>query len=815
VDAAPDGRTLRVVWRYPHEGGTVPVEWRFGIIGKALTVAVRCEVRIVQGFSLGGVAGAPLRRRLRVPYLPVGNLDYLPADRLFVCRYLDWTGSNASRCPQGDATYDRRTDNTRNPLRESGYVAVSPCVNEVLPNLPNPPSPFLDLLGDRIMLDIWRHHRNTYRGDAENLMALKDNGVDHLAIIQHVWQRYGYDVKLPDHIPANPAWGGDAGMIAFGRAANRCGYVWSVHENYIDLYPDAPSYDPTARVLREDGSPSPAWFNRGTGVQSYGLKCNRALGYARKNSPYIHRTYGTTAAYLDVHTCVPPWHQLDHEAGQPMAAMARAKVKFDTELFQYMRDTHEGPLFGEGNNQAYWAGKCDGCEAQVSGGEDHAPFLDFDLLKLHPQMVNHGMGYYERWFRQGYNTQWGRDAASPEQIDKYRAQELAYGHAGFVGSNATDNIQWVAKEHHLMHAVQALYGNSRVIDIRYEVAGRLVTGSAALAFGERLRQCIRYASGLTLWVNWDKKPWKVHGRLLPQWGFLALGSGTEAWTAVVDGRIADWVDCPEYVFADARTSFEMPYLANKYDIEPRLREFRNLGGGRFRVTYEWIVGERLPNDAHCFVHFLNKSASNHEKIAFQQDHALPTPCTTWRPGQVVVDGPYEISLPEDQTFTQYDWVIGLYNKRGRLPLKGVQMGGNRVLIARIAVERGKKGVTAVRLADFAELRKRLEAERVDFRAHLNPPGSFVRFDKLATDGSVKIEKGQRRLVIFPYPREQRFKLELDLMRLAPGAASRKLRLQALAAGTQRPLGPVPFALNKGRLTFEAGQPGAGRFVLEW
>ncbi len=54
---------------------------------------------------------------------------------------------------------------------------------------------------------------------------------------------------------------------------------------------------------------------------------------ARQNAPEIHRRYGTTAAYLDVHTCVPPWHQLDHEAGQPYAAMCRGKVIADTALF--------------------------------------------------------------------------------------------------------------------------------------------------------------------------------------------------------------------------------------------------------------------------------------------------------------------------------------------------------------------------------------------------------------------------------------------------------------------------------------------------
>ena len=95
----------------------------------------------------------------------------------------------------------------------SGYLAVSPDIGEVLPNIPHPPSPYRGLLGPRIMLDVWNHHNGTYQGDAENLRALKDNGVDHLAIISHVWQRYGYDVKLPDHLPANPQFGGEEGMI--------------------------------------------------------------------------------------------------------------------------------------------------------------------------------------------------------------------------------------------------------------------------------------------------------------------------------------------------------------------------------------------------------------------------------------------------------------------------------------------------------------------------------------------------------------------------------------------------------------------------
>ena len=50
--------------------------------------------------------------------------------------------------------------------------------------------------------------------DAENLRNLKDLGVDHLVIIQHDWQHFGYDVKLPDHLPANPRNSGPGGILA-------------------------------------------------------------------------------------------------------------------------------------------------------------------------------------------------------------------------------------------------------------------------------------------------------------------------------------------------------------------------------------------------------------------------------------------------------------------------------------------------------------------------------------------------------------------------------------------------------------------------
>jgi len=525
-----------------------------------------------------------------------------------------------------------------------------------------------------------------------------------------------------------------------------------------------------------------------------------------------------------------------------MAAMALAKVKFVTELFQFERDTHGGPLFGEGANHFYWAGRCDGVEAQVAGGEDHSPFLDFDLLKLHPQMVNHGMGYYERWFRRGYDAQWGADAGSVEQFDKYRAMELAYGHAGFLGNNLVHHVQAVVREHHLLHPVQRLYGTARPVDIHYEVDGQFVAASAALVAGDTTRQRIRYDSGLTLWVNWRPESWKIDvakekfgvlGKsrreealtsnrksqvanqkfLLPQWGFLALGPDTEVSTTLRNGQVADYAECPEYIFADARTWFDLPYMRAKKDIEPRLRDFKHVGSNRVQVTYEWLVNDTLEEDYLCFVHATNPKTAGPDHIVFQGDHAVPKPTRQWRKGEVIKDGPHELLVSDK--FNTYDLTIGLF-KGDRVRLKGADSGANRILIARLKVEKPPgRGILITAEKVTPAMRSQPPSNEADFTAHTNPSGTWFDFGKLATDGAVKINREKNRLVLFPYPREKKFRVSLDLKALAPGAGLSRVQVRALRAGTQEDLGPAEFKPENGRLLLTFGVPSAGRYVLTW
>jgi hypothetical protein len=105
--------------------------------------------------------------------------------------------------------------------------------------------------------------------------------------------------------------------------------------------------------------------------------------------------------------------------------------------------------------------------------------------------------------------------------------------------------------------------------------------------------------------------------------------------------------------------------------------------------------------------------------------------------------------------------------------------------------------------------------QADFTAHMNRPGTWIDFGPVATDGAVKINRANDRLMLFPYPRNRPFRVSLDLKTLAPAADPARVAVRALAAGDSRGLGPAEFRWEKGRLVISVGMAGAGRYVVNW
>ncbi|UCH33389.1 MAG: hypothetical protein JSV65_12500 [Armatimonadota bacterium] len=787
-----EGDGLAVRGQYESEGAAVPIAVSLRIAGKTLVVAVEGPAG-PEHFSLGSLGPVPLRRVISVPYLDAGDVRYLPHNGLYYSAILDWVDTNASRQDDTTAHYGALTDGSRNPIREVGYITVSPDLREVLPNIPLPPSPYLNELAPRVMLDIWG---GAFAENAQLIRDLADYGVTNAAIIKHVWQRGGYDNEYPTVLPANAGLGGDDALREFSRAAAEAGHVFSLHENYIDFYPNSELWDEADVARDAQGEMQKAWFNGAVQIQSYAAKPTALIKYARQFASEIHTRYDTSAAYLDVHTCVPPWFHVDFDAGAPGAGRARTVYDANLGLFGLERAAHGGPLFGEGNNHFYWAGAVDGAEAQVAGGESAPLLVDFDLLKIHPQMVNHGMGYHERWLREGYNGDWGSRVPPQYRMDKYRSMEIAYGHAGFIANQILREPTYAAKEHHLVGPVQALYGAAKALAVEYEVGGRMLDVSDAVAAGVLDRVHVRYDTGLDVWVNFRAQDWQVGDHRIPQHCFFAEAPDLLACSWRQGETFRDYAETPRTIFADARSVIVAPWK----DITPNVASFEALGNRRFRVTYEWRVNDALDYDHHVFVHFTDSGPG--EGIVFQQDHAPPVPTSQWQPGQTVTDGPYEIEVPESAG-ERFTWAIGLYRGE-RVSLRGKLDSSGRVVLGEITV--APDGAVAFAATEEADIADRA----AEFERRMNREGKLVDFGKIAADGTVFIRREGGALRVMPIPRGRAGTLTLRLREL--GLNWERAQVSAVGVDGEELRGWEAPVVD-GSLTLRLEMPQARSFVV--
>ncbi len=773
VQAGPNGQSTCVV-KYDVGGQPAAITLTAKLTGKRLRLDVSCDQPLIQ--SVAGGSYGPVMRRIAAtsPYNPCQPY-FLPNENLFVSAYPNWMASNASEHGGVGVSYWAMTDGSHNPVREQFVYTAAWHLAEVFPEIPNPASPFREKLADKVILDIWG---GKYTDIARTFETLKEYGIDHCAAIIHDWQRSGYDNALPDHLPAAADKGGDEGMKVLVQTGTRLGYLVSLHENYVDYYPNYDHYTESDICLNSEGKKIQAWYNPGTKIQSFAVKPTAILRLAATQSPEISRRFGTNSNYLDVHSAVPPWFHIDFRAGEPGAGMFKTVFDAHRDLWAYERKTHHGPVFGEGNNHAYWSGLLDGVEAQFgtgwAGNEGMgAPLaVDFDLLQIHPRQLNHGMGYYERWWGR---PQWG-SIPPLAVLDQYRMQEVVYGHAGFLAGSVWNNVPYAWLERHLMSPVTARYGTKTVKSIRYEVGGKWVDGTAAAKAGEWKRVEVAYGNGLTITANDAEKPMTVDDVVLPRFGWVAKGAGVTAWTALKGGVVADYAETPESVFANARDA-ALWNTSGITRVLPRATKVAQTGPRSFSVTYSWRVDDLMKMDCNAFVHFSKNAFDTYdEQIVFQQDHGMATASSKWQRGTAYQDGPYTIQVPANVPDGDYSWTIGLINPGGgRVSLMGVDDGHGRV----------KLGVLRVRgdQVSFTPEEGAGEEKLAWYTRNVNAEGKVVDFGALRTNGSVLVRREGDNWVLRAMPRDGKFTVELSAAKFK---APTTVRCEGGSAPTIRP-----------------------------
>ena len=566
VECHRSGNTVISTWRCGLGKQTVEVTYTLRLWQKSLVIDVRCPGGQVADFSIGKAVGSQRARLVTLPYLtgdqqrPAVLVTGAPEQPLFAMAMLDYYRSNASAlfalnrvaddgvAYGGGSHYLPRTDGRRNDCFERLFLTISPRLEEVLPNIPNPQSPWMHVTGERL----WRAHGASNRqSDYDLWKKVARYGMTKVVITDHEtgWRDGGESFTFRTR--AAPGKGGDEGQADYARKIRGLGFRYGIYNNYTDYAPVNEYWQEDCVTRMPDGGWRTAW------ARCYNPKPARAVEFEARLAPIIQKKFHLDTAYCDVHTAVRPWDYVDYDARVPAAGTFAATFYAYGEIMLHQKKTWDGPVYSEGNNHWYYCGLTDGNYGQDQEAHlNERPWLvDFDLRKLHPLCCNFGMGNLEMFYgRHEGRGETGEDRDA--RLDRFLAATLAFGHTGFLVMEG--GMSNAVRSYFTVQQVHARYARETARTIQYaDAKGNLLDTSAAVASGVFLRSQIltEYSNGLKVFVNGNRaETWKIPEAVLPPNGWFAKDrEGTLiAFSALVEGHRVDYVDSPEYLYADGR-----------------------------------------------------------------------------------------------------------------------------------------------------------------------------------------------------------------------------------------------------------------------
>jgi len=428
----------------------------------------------------------------------------------------------------------------------------------------------------RFVFDIWG---GRYAEIAETMKRMIAYGLTDSLLTVHVWQRWGYDYRLPDIYPPQPQLGTVEDMQRIAKVCAEHDIPWGLHDNYIDFYPDAADYSYDHICFTEQGAPIKAWINKGRNAQSYRWRPDHIMPFVKRNLKLIKPNLKPTHYFIDVFTALPCFDFYDRQGN--FHSMLETRKSWG-EAFAWIRNYLGGnaPTTSEaGHDQLI--GYLDGsdCQHMTLSPEKGWPHIRisckdwervpwFDAV-LHDKFSLHGVGYPSR-----YKLKQAQSDQRITESDDYISAEILEGHALMTDRRAFGRgavrKYWLAQDFIRSIALDKIE-NVEFVD------------------GDIHRQLITWKSGAHVYVNRGDKDWKVAGKTLPQYGYFAKNGLVESSIERINGVIVEQSRGPSRCYVNARGSRNV----NKVPIDfgPVVTE----GALRCQLKKNMIVVTPLPD----------------------------------------------------------------------------------------------------------------------------------------------------------------------------------------------------------------------------
>lgn len=595
-------------------------------------------------------------------------------------------------------------------------------------------SPGLDALGSRMCLDQWE---GDYEENAKNLALAAKYGLNDSIFVKHVWQRWGYDYRLPEIFP--PA-GNQSKFKAMRQACKDAGILFCLHDNYTDIYPDCEGFSYNLAVFNLDSTPQLAWFNPYRYAQSYRWAPHAFHPWCLRNAKLLKKEFDPEAIFIDVLTAHCPFDYLDrdgqfHSKNETSKNWGRA---FD--VYREGFERTNAVCISEAG-QDHLIGTVDGAQSDHFQAEkilgNKSNFADSERTPWH-DIVSHGYfvlfagglgGRYqeEKWHEGGNADLHGYGS------DDYLSNTIIGGRNPMSDGPFSRNA---VKTYWLQHDICAKLGQAEFLDLKYE--------------GNIHRQHSFFSNNGEVWVNRDTKSvWKLdNGITLPPYGYYARIGETESYIAEKNGIRYAMANSPNRIFVDARTPAADP-LSTPI-TKPLNAEL--ITENRIKISLSWET--RAPLKEHLtFVHICDQDAP-FDGIVFHGSISKETKILR-KVGKH--ETAINILIPEETPAGTYAIRYGVWN-----PITGQRhiVGGAptdstmRAKGGTLKIERDSSKISNIIWQPETSKSEIIK----DKLLGSNYDSEIMDFGKIKTNGSFKFENW----VITPLPNSRPFFAEIDL-----------------------------------------------------